>query len=215
MLLISGDVAPDFGDAWSPGNAYRQLLWLNGEFNDWVNRLPVEEVVVTGGNHDFALFRLRSQLTMDRRWYLLIDQEVELFGLKIWGAPWVKDLPGWAFSLNEEQLEDRWKRIPEDADILVLHGPPHEIGDWLPDNFGGYMHTGSTTLAWHILDRVRPRLVTFGHIHEAHGEWTKGGTKLANVSVTNDTYRLSYPAWSDRIDLEAKPAVMSEFLEVT
>jgi Icc-related predicted phosphoesterase len=213
LLLISGDIAPDFGHVFSPGNGYRQLTWLNTEFKAWLDEVPAEEVVATAGNHDFALFRMRTNIDADLRWHLLIDQGVELFGLQIWGAPWVKDLPGWAFSLNEQQLEGRWERIPDNADILVLHGPPHEIGDWV-SNRGVITHLGSTTLAYQILDRVKPRLVTFGHIHEAKVDKTIGTTRLVNASVLNDDYLLTFPAWTDLVDLEVKPAVTSDLLEV-
>jgi Icc-related predicted phosphoesterase len=205
---VSGDCAGDIGHPFSPGNGYKQLAWLNETFNPWLNAAPAEEIVVTAGNHDFALFRLRHLLTAERRWHLLIDSGVELFGLKIWGAPWVKDLPGWAFSLAEFQLENRWQRIPDDTDIVVLHGPPHEIGDWV-ENRGLITHTGSTTLAYHLLDRVRPRLVTFGHIHEAKVDWKVGDTRFVNASVLDDEYRLVFPAWTDTVDLTKRDAVAS------
>lgn len=215
LLIISGDVAPDFEHPFAPGNGYKQIAWLNSTFKQWLHTVQAEKVVATAGNHDFGIWRLRTALDADLRWELLINEATEYRGVKIWGAPYVKDLPGWAFSLFEHQLEERWARIPADTDILVLHGPPHEVGDWVQDSggFHGYLHTGSVTLLNRI-DAIAPRLVTFGHIHEAKGEWQRGKTTLVNASVLNDEYRLCYKPWVQTIDFQTRVDAKSDTLEV-
>ncbi len=55
----------------------------------------------------------------------LEDSSCNLFGYRIWGAPWQPKLGTWAFNLERgEQCLEAWKRIPDDTDILITHGPP-------------------------------------------------------------------------------------------
>jgi Icc-related predicted phosphoesterase len=39
------------------------------------------------------------------------------------------------------------------------------------------------------LERVQPRLVVCGHIHEAYGAYCLGDTEILNVSLVDDHYR--------------------------
>lgn len=214
LLILSGDIAPDLGSPFDPFCKYKQLEWLNTQLKPWLHTVQATEVVATPGNHDFAIQRLRHGIDDDMPWHLLIDQGVELFGLTIWGSPWVKDLPGWAFNLEEEQLAGRWARFPDNADILVLHGPPHEIWEWSAyEPHWNYRHACSKTLMQRI-DVIQPRLVTFGHVHEARAEVQRDETTLVNVAVLNDEYRLCYKPYVTTLDLPDNSGVTSETLEV-
>lgn len=213
LLILSGDIAPDCGHPFDPSNPYRQLRWFGETFAPWLHSVQAEEIVATGGNHDFALQRMR-RLLPELHWHLLMDDGVELFGLKIWGAPWIKDLPGWAFSLNEEQLEARWSRIPDDTDILVLHGPAYGYGDEIKTASNGKgrptpQRVGSTSLL-PVIDRIQPKLVTAGHIHEDKGEWRRGKSLLVNVAIVDDTYQVAYHPWAKRLDELDAQAVTSD-----
>lgn len=199
VLILSGDIAPDFGRIGDPSNTYRQTHWLNSEFARWLDGLPAEEIIATGGNHDFAIHRQRASISTEIRWQLLIDEPYEAFGLKFWGSPWVINLSGWAFNLSDEQAARKWARIPDDTDILVLHGPPHGFGDAVGGGFSGVSHVGSRTILPE-LDRVRPKLVTYGHIHEGRGQWRRGDSLLVNASVLDEHYRMRHQPWVKRLD---------------
>lgn len=55
-------------------------------------------------------------------------------------------------------------------DVLVTHGPPYGIRDHVRrGEFGERVeHSGSPALL-EALERVKPRICAFGHIHEGHG----------------------------------------------
>jgi Icc-related predicted phosphoesterase len=209
LLILSGDIERDFSHPGNPMNGYAQANWINREFRDWLKTVPAAEVVMTPGNHSFAWHRLRNQINDDDlRCHVLIDRGIELFGLKIWGTPWVGDCPGWAFNLAEAQLEQRWALIPDDTDILVLHDAPYEVDEWRGVDGARFEIHGSKTLLTAI-DRVQPTLATFGHLHTAKGVWQRGKTTLVNVSVKDLQYRLAYPPYVTRLEvpnLVASPA---------
>ncbi|MBS1882704.1 MAG: metallophosphoesterase family protein [Actinobacteria bacterium] len=98
---------------------------------------------------------------------------VEFFGLGagIPTTPWE-----WSFDLSEEEAAAMIAPAPQGC-VLVLHSPPQghcDGGD--PDT-----HFGSAALLAAV-EEVRPRLVVFGHIHEAWGcQSTVGDSPLRNL----------------------------------
>ena len=81
--------------------------------------------------------------------------------LKIYGSP---DTPEYGLSAFQyPRDEDVWsKRIPEDTDIVLAHGPPR-------GHLDGVKKSGCAFLAGEVA-RVIPRLVVFGHIHVGYGK---------------------------------------------
>lgn len=178
LLLIAGDVCPvtnhepDF-----------QAGWLEREFYPWLERLPHREIAWIAGNHDFVCER--SDWEPGGRGTYLRDSSVELAGLRIYGTPWIPTLTGWAFYATDEELTERCAAIPEDADVVLAHGPPLGYGDRTVHG----TDAGSTALRA-ALQRVQPALCAFGHIHEGHGRWDLGPTALANVAAVDELYAL-------------------------
>lgn len=115
---------------------------------------------------------------------------------KIWGSPWTKTFPGMnqhckAFTCDtEEELSEKWAKIPDDIDILITHGAPKMFLDQTCDGY----NVGSSSLSVKLFD-IQPRLHVYGHIHEAFGEFSisginwKGETKLINCSHVNEHYK--------------------------
>jgi len=186
LLLIAGDIVPLRNH--SP---FYQAQWLREEFGSWLEQQPAKHIVATWGNHDFIGERA-PHLVPRLPWTLLVDQAVELLGLKVYGTPWQPRFFDWAFNLDEPDLERRWQRIPPDTDILVCHGPPYGYGDLagaIPGIRTEPEHTGSPSLTRRILE-IKPQLVVFGHIHEAYGVYEKDGVVMANVSIVDGAYRM-------------------------
>jgi Icc-related predicted phosphoesterase len=118
--------------------------------------------------------------------------------MKIWGTPWQPWCFDWAFNLRESELKTKWDLIPNDTDILVVHGPPFGYGDGVPRR-DGIENTGSPSLLARI-QKIAPKLVVFGHIHEGRGEWRGGESVLANVTLVNADYEQVYQPWEFQIE---------------
>lgn len=175
LLLLGGDLCPD-------GTPQLQAEWLDTTFRSWLKQQPAKHIVAVAGNHDFV-FQERPDLIPQLPWIYLQDSGTELLGLKIWGSPWQPVFFDWAFNLTEPGLAEKWKLIPADTDILLLHGPPHGLGDRTKRGD----HTGSPSLVTRI-EEVQPKLVICGHIHEARGEYQLGPSRIVNVSQLDLRY---------------------------
>jgi Icc-related predicted phosphoesterase len=183
LCLIAGDVCPvtnhrlDF-----------QEHWLKSRFDRWLAEISAERVIGIAGNHDFVFEHRPGVGELIRNWVYLEDSGTAFRGLKIWGSPWQPRFGDWAFNLDETELAQKWALIPDDTDILLLHGPPFEHGDLTVDGH----HAGSTSLRAR-LEAIRPKLAVYGHIHEARGIHCPradlpASEVWANVSIMNERY---------------------------
>jgi Icc-related predicted phosphoesterase len=185
VLLVAGDVCPvedhdlDF-----------QRRWLEGRFAEWLGGLDAGAIVGIAGNHDFVA-ETDPGLLRRLPWTYLSDETVEVDGLRIHGSPWTVTFMQWAFMKDEDELVATWARIPDDADVLITHGPPFGYGDLAVHG----LHVGSGTLAARLGDLEHLKLHAFGHIHESGGSRdTIGAATLANVSYVDFDYRPAHPA---------------------
>lgn len=164
------------------------------KFACWLANQKYKHKIFIGGNHDNHIKKFPP--TKYPGCDYLVDSGVEFRGLKIWGSPWTKKFPGqnphaMAFTCNtEEELDEKWKLIPDDTDILITHGPPYGIYDSvrrhpnsIPEN------TGSKYLWNKFISNPCLKLHVFGHIHEHGG---KSGTLImttyVNSSHVNEHY---------------------------
>lgn len=141
-------------------------------FCTWVEQQPYRKIIVIAGNHDNLLQQDGCLGIGDYdgiKTEYLQDSGIEFEGLKIWGSPWVKRFEGMntrcmAFTVDSErELEEKFRQIPNGIDILVTHSPPRGYFDLVE----GKDYTGSWSLL-DAIDRVKPRLHVFGHVHEGH-----------------------------------------------
>lgn len=145
---------------------------------DWLNSLPHAHKIAIAGNHDRildeAFVRENPQRKLeelgasfaDLRWggvtYLCDSSAtVTVRGreIAVFGSPWTPDCGSFAF--QHLPIRDVWKgKVPVGTDILLTHGPPL-----------GHLDAVGKGTEWltRELWRARPRLVVFGHIHEARG----------------------------------------------
>jgi Icc-related predicted phosphoesterase len=158
------------------------------DFNDWLGELPHPVKLVVPGNHEFVLEdRSRRGLIDNAR--LLINEGIEIMGLKIWGSP-VTQLSGAAFGIIGDKDRTRlYDQIPDDTDIVVTHGPPYGVLDQAP---GSEYHAGCRQLLA-AMKRVKPRLHVFGHAHGCYGTLDTPDTLFTNVALLGLDGGLSNP----------------------
>ncbi len=171
-------------------------------FDQWLGRLPHRHKVVIAGNHDWLFERqpepARRSITQA---VYLQDTALTIEGLKLWGSPWGPRFLNWAFNLSRgPALREKWRQIPDDVDVLITHAPPRGIRDQpgkllaraLSFAAGQQGHVGCEELRVAV-ERLRPRLHVFGHIHEGYGSETRDGTTFVNGSCCDADYRPQNP----------------------
>ncbi len=148
---------------------------------DWLHSLPHPHKLVVAGNHDWCFVRERQAAldVLGSGVTYLEDSGAVIDGVRFWGTPWQPAYNNWAFNLPRgEPLAARWALIPAGTDVLVTHGPPQGIGDYSGDP----VRQGCRDLLAAV-ERVRPLLHLFGHIHQDGGFWEAGGVAFANVTA--------------------------------
>lgn len=188
LLLHAGDMTPTF-DHSEPF----QLSWLDTNFRNWLNEIPVDQVYGVAGNHEF-IFEGRGKVDgyatnwIKHRlpWVYLQDQGTIFKGYNIWGSPWQPPFCDWAFNLPESELEKKWAMIPDDTEILITHGPPRNI---LDKEGRREEHVGSKTLLELTFKLPDLKLHVFGHIHHSFGQSELAETQFVNASYVDEGYK--------------------------
>lgn len=195
LNLPSGDVLIHCGDA-TMGGTIEEV----GAFGNWFRSLPHPYKIFVPGNHDF-LFQNKPFLALELMGghtegvRVLIDQPVEIEGLKFYGTPWVPNLQRWAFYGNSAKLVHQFAQIPDDTNVLITHGPPQGIHDEIPGMLmpssrllddeisnadGDGLHVGSSALLARTKELPNLKLHCYGHIHEGYGYCWRFGDGTVN-----------------------------------
>ena len=179
LVLPEGDVLVHAGDFTMSGTEKEIVA-----FGDWLGAQRYAHKVLVAGNHDLLFEkdpeRARSYIPADVHY--LRDSEVALDGVRFYGAPWQPWFLDWAFNLARgAEIAAKWALIPNGVDVLITHGPLHGVGD---RTIRGE-NVGCEDLAAAI-ERVKPRLSVFGHIHEGYGVH---GNKI-NAAICDERYRV-------------------------
>lgn len=186
IAIPEGDFIIHCGDI-SLRGTYDEVV----SFADWFSSLPHKHKIMIPGNHDFLFERDfdASKNIMDSRGiHLLIDNLVEIEGIKFWGSPITPWFYSWAFNrYRGSSIECHWDKIPENIDILITHGPPAYMGNNLSLVLEGE-DVGCQDLYNTIKKRVKPKISSFGHIHEGYGTHHDGETLFINCSILNANY---------------------------
>jgi len=177
-----GDILIHAGDFTMNSKSAEKLL----DFNEWLGELPHAYRVVIPGNHD-SIVEDASRRSLITNATLLINESVEIMGLKFWGSP-TTPLLGEAFGVVSDTARAKlYSRIPADTDILVTHGPPYGILDQTP---GSHHHEGCNQLLG-ALRKVKPMLHVFGHIHGAYGTESTNDTLFVNAALPGRGFGMS------------------------
>jgi len=174
--LPPGDVFIHAGDLLRGGSLdqLRQVL-------PWLHALPYRHKIVVAGNHDRCFEREPEEAValLGPEIVYLRDSGAVIDGVRFWGSPWQPAYNDWAFNLPRgAALAAKWALIPDGIDVLITHGPPRGIGD----GSGMPGRHGCDDLR-RAVERLRPAVHLFGHIHEDGGCWQVGETLFVNVTT--------------------------------
>jgi len=190
LQIPDGDILIHAGDLCNHG-----ILEEVIDFNNFLNALPHPHKIVIAGNHDFCFEENKAacEKALTNAIYLQ-DQEITIDGVKFYGSPWQPWFYDWAFNLERgPEIRAKWDLIPEDTDVLITHGPPFGIRDLTFQKD----HAGCQDLLA-VVERVKPAVHIFGHIHEGYGINVKDGTTFINASSYNHNYQtINQPVVSD------------------
>lgn len=180
--LPDADVIIHCGDFTSIGQSHEIV-----NFMQWYSKLPYKYKIIIAGNHDwlFETHRLLALEKVPENVIYLEDSGIEIEGIKFWGTPVQLPFNNWAFNKPEAKLIPHWQAIPDDTDVLITHCPPHTIFDWsIYDN----IHTGSPSLYFEVVERIKPKVHCFGHIHSGYGIKVIENTTFINASNLDEDY---------------------------
>jgi hypothetical protein len=178
----------------------QQKSWFDRTVRPWLAGTPATHRILTWGNHDWCgqACSFRGDWPDEastRDLQILVDEATRVPGIgdaciSVWATPWSNQFMNWAFMKAPAELEAVYAAIAERVDILVSHQPPYGFGDRYYDVRSGKVeHLGSRELLAAI-DRVRPKLVICGHVHDGYGRFEYDGIPIYNVSVVDEQYRL-------------------------
>ena len=192
LLLVGGDLCPiDFESRHGDHQAaFQQRLWLETVFAGWLREAPADRIVGVAGNHDFAAAASEASMRA-LPWTYLLDESAEVGGVNIWGSPYSNFLPGWVFMEQDDELAARWAGIPENTNILLVHGP---ASGYLDQTLSG-AHVGSASLRERLQRLPELRLFVCGHIHEGYTEEAFGYSQQGRpVRVVNASH-VNFPGY--------------------
>jgi len=190
--LPDGDVLVHAGDFMNSGYDVQDIL----SFNRWLGDQPFRHRVVCAGNHDryFEAAPQHARALLTNAIYLE-NAGVSLDNLSFWGSPYTPEFLNWAFMYPRGSSSRYWDLIPENLDVLITHGPPFGI---LDQTAPGKAHLGCEELRGAI-ERKRPRIHVFGHIHGSAGTFENEATRFINAAYLNELYKPLDPAGNIRI----------------
>lgn len=162
------------------------------DFAKWFDKQPAKHLVWIPGNHSVGF---AAQYPSSEQWIkaysprtnILMNSDITLEGLKIWGSPVTPWFHNWAYNMGRgAEIKKVWDKIPSDTSIVVTHGPPYGILDIVPR---GYVeeHVGCEELMKRMLE-IKPKLHIFGHIHEGYGQQQFQDTLYINASSVDERY---------------------------
>lgn len=188
--IPDGDILIFSGDMCGRGEMYEVEA-----FGKFLVSLPHKHKVVIAGNHDWPFYRDDNSRTAvelltqgkDNIHYLE-DSYIKIEDLNIYGTPWQPEFNSWAFNLprNGNELKAIWAQIPTNTDILITHGPPFSILDYIPRS--SIISLGCELLYDEVITRIKPILHVFGHIHYAYGVRITEGTTFVNSCICTESY---------------------------
>lgn len=174
-------------------------LHMVREFHKWLKKQPARRIISLNGNHEkqveknFALSKQMAE-TACPGVHFIDEGLVEVEGLKIWCSAITPFFHNWAWNRYPgDEIQYHWDKIPNDADVIITHGPCHGILDEVM-NFNGQkcewekINVGCPQLLKRVLE-IKPKVHFCGHIHGGHGCIQRDGIWFINASICDEQYK--------------------------
>jgi len=178
MVIHAGDSTNPYG-------------WVQNQpefeaFYEWFVYLPIQYKVLIAGNHDaWATKKYNVDRVKESGIHYLEHEYVELAGLKIFGSPYTPNFGEWHFMKDRSKLDEYWKQVPENLDILVTHGPPKGILDLSRNRDNVLEYCGDQALFNRVVGDIKPKYHVFGHIHNFEDCINQGRRIYKDITFIN------------------------------
>jgi Icc-related predicted phosphoesterase len=178
------DIAIFSGDCSNPKDLIQNEREVR-DFIDWYSKVPIKNKIFVAGNHDVSIEKgwVKRGDFIEKGIIYLENDFVIVEKMKIWGSPVTPNFGlGWAWNMDRAKIHRVWDEIPEDTDILVVHGPPKHILDYTYRRDGVIDACGCSALRKKVFN-LNPSLCLFGHIHDCKGISNSGTMKIAGLDT--------------------------------
>lgn len=189
------DIVIHSGDFSNHRNQYNNEPEMKN-FINWYGNLNIKYKILIAGNHDSFVFHNKVEfrnLCNDKNIIYLENESIVIEGIHIYGTPHTPTFGNWYFMKSRDKLYNVWQNIPEETDILVVHGPPKGILDLSYNRDGKLEFCGCKSLKTRITTELNLKYCLSGHIHNNEDIINAGTTKLSicdtifsNGSVVKD-----------------------------
>lgn len=203
VCVICGDIVPCRIQSYMEDSEW----WFQNKFKKWLEEIPIDHFVIIPGNHDFYLYKLYKEGDfpfISEKLTILVDQQVKVSGVTIYGSPWVTGLNRWAFNMDEDVLKEHYQKYPIfDSDIILLHGAPSIEGLGIVHQAGwNYMKDFSSPSITEAIKDTKFKYCFNGHIHSgSHFNIENNGRIFRNVSIKNEDYKDVYEPYYFILDI--------------
>jgi Icc-related predicted phosphoesterase len=219
LLIVAGDLTGRdleneyaLFDYWLNEQPYKKKIVIGGNHDNYLyecRKLGVKPLFHRFFSAEYLCdsgteFEIEEEIE-EHHWTGKLITQKRKRSFKIWGSPWTAAFPGMnphcmAFTVSfgcdtDQILDEYWQMIPDDTDILITHSPPYMILDEVERKIKNgirFENVGSPSLRATI-ERIKPKLHVFGHIHGQGGKQLilkhEGpNTICVNASVLNESY---------------------------
>jgi Icc-related predicted phosphoesterase len=175
------DVVIHSGDCSNYKNVVRNEQEVR-TFLAWYKNVPIKNKIYVSGNHDTSIERNKiTKKDFEEHGIIYLEnEEIIIDGVKFWGSPYTPTFGDWAFMKSRQSISREWEHIPNDTDVLIVHGPPKGIRDLSHSRDGVLEFCGDGALMKAVLKK-QPKLMLFGHIHDSPECYNQGINNYSNI----------------------------------
>jgi len=163
------------------------------DFEDWLINLNIKYKIIIPGNHDAWATKAYCRDKIKEAGIIYLENEYyDLERIKVYGSPLTPTFGTWYFMKDRGKLDEYWRHLDNDIDILITHGPPFGILDLTEGRDYQLEQVGDLSLYKRVMEK-KPKLHIFGHIHnfkscrnQGEFQYINHPTRFMNVSAVED-----------------------------